>query len=169
VKNRVAVLDTSLFCCFLGVPGRETAGSGQEAWDRGKVKALVAEKISQGSKIVLPLATIIETGNHIANAPRERYEQAISFCNHLRAAVRGTSPWIAFEEQAFFWTESQLLELADGWPNMAIAQMSLGDATIKQVADYYASANFEVEILTSDRQLRAYHPIRPAKHPRRSR
>jgi hypothetical protein len=60
-----------------------------------------------------------------------------------------------------------MLELANDWPKLADAKISLGDATIKHVADYYAQAGFSVKILTSDERLRAYEPSIPEKKPRR--
>ena len=45
--------------------------------------------------------------------------------------------------------------------------MSLGDATIKDVAEYYAESGYKVEILTGDKGLKAYQPSAPAKVPRR--
>jgi hypothetical protein len=60
-----------------------------------------------------------------------------------------------------------MLSLARDWPALAASKMSLGDATIKYVADYYSEAGFNVRILTSDEALRAYEPKRPKVKPRR--
>ncbi len=45
--------------------------------------------------------------------------------------------------------------------------MSIGDATIKAVAEYYATARFHVQILTADEGLKAYEPTKPIVQPRR--
>ena len=46
-------------------------------------------------------------------------------------------------------------------------KLSLGDATIKDVAYYYAQMGYSVEILTGDRGLKAYEPSVPPEIPRR--
>jgi hypothetical protein len=62
-----------------------------------------------------------------------------------------------------------LKSLADDWPNLAARGVSIGDATIKTVAEYYARAGYEVEILTGDLGLKAYQPAQPTLTPRRRR
>jgi hypothetical protein len=37
---------------------------------------MFVKEIDEGTILVLPLATIIETGNHIAQSPNLRYEKA---------------------------------------------------------------------------------------------
>ncbi len=167
MSRNIAIFDTSLLCCWLGVPGRDRTGSGSNSWDSTRVSDLVEEELQKGSTIVLPLATIIETGNHISQAPSERYRHATEFSKHLKSAVQSQSPWAAFTDQSILWGTDRMLLLATEWPKLANAKMSLGDATIKYVADYYAEAGFDVKILTSDEGLRAYEPKRPEKQPRR--
>ena len=50
---------------------------------------------------------------------------------------------------------------------LASRGFSLGDATIKDVADYYSVSGFVVEILTGDQELKAYEPLKPVLVPRR--
>ena len=78
-----------------------------------------------------------------------------------------TSPWAAFSEQSALWTPEKLKKLAADWPNLATKKLSLGDATIKDVAEYYAQAGYAVEILTGDRGLKAYEPTVAVEAPRR--
>ena len=169
MRRRVSIFDTSLYCCWLGVPGRETAGSPPNFWDGPRVDHLIAETAKSGSTIILPLATVIEAGNHIAQSQHERFKHASKLCGHLKEALQGETPWVTFTDQSSFWTEEHLLKIVEEWPVLAEARMSFGDATIKRVADYYASAGFDVTILTADEQLRAYEPAKPSAFPRRSR
>jgi hypothetical protein len=111
--------------------------------------------------IVLPLASIIETGNHIA--------QATAFCDKLRAAANADIPWAAFSEQADLWSPESLLTLAAEWPALAAAGLSMGDATIKRVAEYYGKSGITVEIITGDAGLKAYETQAPIMTPRRRR
>lgn len=57
--------------------------------------------------------------------------------------------------------------LAKRWKESVISGQSLGDASIVDVANYYASAEFEVEIFTGDEGLKAYEPAMPVLKPRR--
>src|SRR6218665_1035044 len=55
--------------------------------------------------------------------------------------------------------------MASTWPALAAGGTSIGDATIKHVAEYYAKAGYAVEIMTGDQGLKAYQPIAPIPHP----
>ena len=57
----------------------------------------------------------------------------------------------------------------DKWDYKRVAEkLSIGDATIKNVANYYMESGMEVEILTGDGGLKAYEP-KVVKIPRRRR
>lgn len=57
--------------------------------------------------------------------------------------------------------------MALSWPKLAATGMTLGDATIKDVADYYAKAGYDVKIVTGDQALKAHEPVKPVAIPRR--
>ncbi|MGV8691211.1 hypothetical protein ACV35Z_34765, partial [Pseudomonas aeruginosa] len=65
MTKKVLILDTSVLCCWLRVPGKDTAGPLDDQWTPERIDALI-EQEKQQSTFVLPLATLIETGNHIA-------------------------------------------------------------------------------------------------------
>jgi hypothetical protein len=67
------------------------------------------------------------------------------------------------------WDTQGLKNLAAEWPELAKQKISIGDATIKSVAEYYAKTGFTVEILTGDVGLKAYQPATPVPTPRRRR
>lgn len=164
--KRVLVFDTSILCCLLQVPGKETAGPESDRWDFDRVDALVkAER--ERAVFVLPLASIIETGNHAAQAPSRRYEVAQALGAMIGAAADAESPWAPFTDQADLWGAERLRSLAVSWPNLAAGGMTIGDATIKDVAEHYAAAGFQVEIVTGDGGLKAYEPAKPVSVPRR--
>ena len=169
MSRKVLILDTSVLCCWLEVPGKETAGPADDPWDHARIAQLLAEERKIGSTFVLPLATLIETGNHIAQAPAQRYRCAKALAAQLRDAVDASTPWAAFTEQSPLWNAASLQTLAETWPNLANGGMSIGDATIKEVAEYYAQGGISVEILTGDAGLKAYEPARPVQIPRRRR
>jgi hypothetical protein len=82
-------------------------------------------------------------------------------------AADARSPWAAFTEQADLWQADNLRALSENWPAQAAQKLSIGDASIKDVAEYYHKAGYTVEILTGDQGLKAYEPARPAMIPRR--
>jgi len=170
MKRKILVIDTSILCCWLQVPGKETCGVQGNKWDYKRVNDLLTEEERQGATFVLPLATIIETGNHIAQAAKDRYECAQKLVRIIQKALDKESPWAQFSEQAELWTAGELHKLIKEWPDQANQRLSIGDATIKSVAEYYAKVNgWEVEILTGDEGLKAYEPTKPARTPRRRR
>lgn len=165
--NKVIVLDTSVLCCLLSVPGKETCGSGEERLDHLTVKAKLKKAEGEDAIFVLPLASIIETGNHIAQARERRYETAKALAKIITDAADATTPWAAFTQQLPLWDAQGLVSLSKSWPDLAKRQLSLGDATIKNVAEYYAQMDYEVELFTGDQQLRAYQPVKTTRVPRR--
>lgn len=167
MARKVLILDTSIMCCWLEIPGKETAGSEGDVWDHNRVNELLGAESEAGSTFVLPLATLIETGNHIAQAGQRRYELAVALMSCLAKSLEEESPWVAFTDQAELWTKERMASLAQQWPDAAVARHSIGDATIKGVADFYSTAGFDVEIVTADAALKAYEPRRPILHPRR--
>ncbi|MFK0735643.1 MAG: hypothetical protein ACFKPT_13020 [Gloeotrichia echinulata GP01] len=163
--RKVLIIDTSILCVYLGVPGKDTCGSDNDLWDKKRVETRFTEEEKQGTKFILPLATIIETGNHIAQANSKRYEIAQAFAKILVKVADGVIPWEVFTTQVGeLWNSEELKQLATQWPTLASRKISIGDATIKTVAEYYAktSQTLQVEIFTGDGGLKAYEPATPA-------
>ena len=165
--KRVLVIDTSLLCVWLKVPSMETCGASDDAWSYDRVNQEIEEAIRDGFTLVLPLATIIESGNHIAQARSQRRHTALALAKRMRDAADARTPWAAFKHESDLWGPEQLRQLAETWPPLAEGKFSLGDATIRRIGDYYAKAGCEVRFLTADSQLRAYEPPPPPLVPRR--
>lgn len=100
MRRKVLILDTSVLCCWLQVPGKKNAGPADDLWDHARIERLLAEERRNGSTFVLPIATLIETGNHIAQAPARRFECATALAAHLRDAADASTPWAAFTDQS---------------------------------------------------------------------
>lgn len=169
MSRRILILDTSFLCCWLSVPGKEQAGPSNDRWDQGRVANLIEREIQQRSTLVLPIATLIETGNHISQSLGNRYECAGRLAEQLNQSLNARSPWAAFTDQSSLWEPENLRRLSQAWPRLAAGGFSIGDATIKDVAEYYANTGWQVEILTGDEGLRAYQPANPVLQPRRRR
>lgn len=166
--KKIAIIDTSILCCWLKVPGKETCGSGDRIINYELANSMIGKAIQEGMYLVLPLAAIIETGNHIAHAKTgNRYETAQSLGRIMKMAADEESPWSAFTHQKDLWDVDSLKQLADEWPEKAAREVSLGDATISKVADYYSLMGYDVIILTGDQLLANYVPLKPTKVPRR--
>ena len=167
LSKSVLILDTCVLCVWLRIPGFDSCGRDAYRWDFAKIDEEIASAIEMHFTLVLPLATIIETGNHIANAPELRRERALDLADLMHKAADETTPWAAFTEQADLWSRDNLKKLADVWPDLAGARFAIGDATIKDVAEYYSSMGFVVRLLSGDTQLAAYEPPHPPLVPRR--
>src|SRR5262245_14597122 len=102
--KKVLVIDTSILCVWLGVAGKETCGRARDRWDKGRVDQIIARERKAGTTFVLPLATIIETGNHIAQGTGDRcHTEAQRLATLMAEAADGKSPWAAFTQQAVLW------------------------------------------------------------------
>lgn len=167
MPQRIAIIDTSLFCCWIQVPGVNTAGSEPDIWDYERTRRLIEERIEQGYQLVFPFTALIETGNHIAHSNALRFEKATEFVGVINAAANGQEPWLTFSAQVSTLQDQTLGQVVNSWPEAAARGVSLGDHMITAVADYYSMAGCEVEILSSDAILRTYVPARPTKRPRR--
>lgn len=167
-SNKIFIFDTSVLCCWLQVPGKDTCGPDDQAWDHAKIDSLVSQETKNGATFILPVASIIETGNHIAFTQGDRYTLANSLAEKMKESASEKTPWAAFSDQSDLWSSEKLLKLAEEWPKLAVEGLGIGDITIKDVAEFYASTGaYEVVILTGDKGLKAYEPAGPTIVPRR--
>ena len=167
--RKLLLIDTSLLCVWLQVPGKETAGNNK--WDFERVNQKIQTEINAGTTLVLPLATVIETGNHIAQAnnnKNNKYPTAQKFAEIITCAADETSPWAAFREQIVLWEAEELKKLADKFPTQAIQETSMGDASIVILGWHYYQKAYHVEFLTDDEQLKSQEPPPPQPPTRRS-
>ena len=169
MKKKVLIFDTSVLCVWLKVPSKETCGPEDNMLTYDVVDAKIEEEKKKGTTFVLPIASIIETGNHIAHSSGDRHAVGHAFADIIAATADQISPWAAFTEQSELWKKENLKVLAERWKESVISGQSLGDASIVDVANYYASAAFEVEIFTGDEGLKAYQPSVAVIKPRRRR
>jgi len=163
--NKILVIDTSILCVYLAVPGKATCGSQADLYNKARVEQIITAEEQRGTTLVLPLATLIETGNHIAQASHQRYELAQALSTVLCKALDAQTPWAAFSN--LLCEKDNLRRLAHEFPVLAAEKTSIGDATIKQVAEHYAQMGYWVEIFTGDTGLKKYQPAKPSRIPRR--
>lgn len=115
----IILIDTSIFCNVLNIPNRNQ--------DRTAVLHRLAEYLDpqSGCTLLLPLATIIETGNHIAQQP-DRFRVANRFVEQVRQALAGESPFVATPAL----DRDTLESLLDQFPDFAKRGIGLGDCAI---------------------------------------
>jgi hypothetical protein len=164
--RHILVIDTSVLCVWLEVPEKETCGPLNDLWDKARVDEFLEAEEKKGTLFVLPLAVIIETGNHIAQS-KNAWECANALCKIIRKTIDTESPWADFSHQDVLWSPDKLRLLVNEWPEFAKAKFSIGDMTIKTVAEYYAESRYVVHILTGDDGLKAYEPVATPLIPRR--
>ncbi|MFN6476323.1 hypothetical protein [Nostoc sp. DedQUE07] len=166
---KVLLIDTSLLCVWLQVPGRETAGNNE--WNFERVNQKIQAEIANSTTLVLPLASVIETGNHIAQAKIKtinKFPTAQKFAEIITYAADETTPWAAFSEQIVLWEAAALKSLAAQFPIQAVQETSMGDASIVILGWHYHQKGFHVEFLTDDDKLKSQEPPPPQPPTRRS-
>lgn len=86
----IAIIDTSILLELLEVPGRDTRSA--------DIKKQLREKQRDAREsLILPLAAILETGNHVSRVPDgERRRQAAGrFANVIKLALKNQAPFVA--------------------------------------------------------------------------
>ncbi len=162
MNKKVLIVDTCLACVWMQVPKLETAGTDNDRWDYNRVNKKIEEETAAGTLLVLPLASIIETGNHIAQIKHQnRMGYVHKFAEHIQHCIDGDKPWVAYNEQNNLWAGEHLKGIADRWVGMNDKgeTHSLGDVSILDVATAYRKVGFQVEILTADQLLKAYESV----------
>lgn len=152
---KILIIDTSIMCVWLKVPGMETTGKNSE-YTQDIVAQHIEEEKKKGTKLVLPITTIIETGNHIAHANGNKEQSVEDLCSMIISSANGETPWIAIDMQHSLWDADNLPVLVEEWKKTAISEkQSIGDAAIVQIAKRFSST-CEVEIFTGDGGLKNY-------------
>ena len=137
----------------------ETCGPETDKWDYGRVSEKITSEMENGTVFVLPLASIIETGNHIAHANGDKKESADALVSIVSSSIDSETPWAALEEQKELWESDGLRKLLEEWTMTVHSKQSLADASIVNVANKYCEIGYCVEILTGDKGLKAYEPM----------
>ncbi|MBN2495169.1 MAG: hypothetical protein JXR96_11295 [Deltaproteobacteria bacterium] len=85
--SAIVLLDTSIYLNILDVPGSNQ--------DRSEVLDEFKARIERGDNFLLPLATILETGNHIADLQdgNHRFAFAERLLLDVKKAMEGQAPY----------------------------------------------------------------------------
>lgn len=131
---RVEFVDTSVLVNLLDVPfmnDRRTELLGEQR-----------RKQAAGVQLILPVTSVIETGNHIAQVAEggQRRSCAERFTNLLRLVADRESPWVLHE---IAWDRALLRDLAQGGSTRttliehAASKVGCGDLSILVERDRY--------------------------------
>lgn len=113
---------------------------------------------SQTETLILPLATIIETGNHIAHigSGNVRREKANLLSEFLLKTANGEAPWEYYGKEL---SADDLIHIANNFPDMAMAQTGIGDLSIIRAFEKYKEtvpAIGTIMIWSIDAHLKSY-------------
>jgi hypothetical protein len=155
--SSVCLIDTSVFLNLLNVPNRNQ--------DRKLVLQNFQTYVELDFEFLLPMATIIETGNHIAQNGNGdiRRKIAIDFVEQVKATFKGDAPWAPSP----FPQIEEILLWIDQFPDLAgknkkphkMEGTSFGDLSIIQ--EFQKACNLfpmrEVFIWSLDSDLKMCH------------
>ena len=148
---KVHFIDTSVFLNILEVPGR---------CDERETVMPEFRRIleSRDDILVLPYATIIETGNHIAHNGdgRQRRTVAQKFADALEKTIQNKAPWCYYGRQL---TEEDIHEICKEFPDAAMREKGFGDLSIIRAYERYKKeipGIEEIRIWTLDDHMAAY-------------
>lgn len=148
---RVHFIDTSVFTNILDVPNRNQ--------QREKITKEFKELIkSPDNLLILPFATIIETGNHIAHNGdgTQRRKMADKFSNVLLKTIQNEAPWHYYGRQL---EPDDLQKICKNFPDSAMRGEGFGDLSIIRAYERYKKETpgiEEIRIWSIDGHLASY-------------
>jgi hypothetical protein len=120
VTLAIVLVDTSIFCEVLDVPSMNS--------DRDGVIETLEYHIKRGDDLLLPTATIVETGNHIAQCSPKglRRKAAGRFVDEVSKALDGESPF----RGTVLWERAVVEEILEDFTDGASRGLGFGDQSI---------------------------------------
>ncbi len=147
----VRFMDTSIIMNLLEIPDK--------CEDAENVKKDFQTAIANGEILVLPISTIVESGNHIAHIANGniRREKALKFQEFLIKTANEEAPWSLYGVEL---TKEDILILAEQFPEKALYfEMGIGDMSIIRFYEKYKStmpAIGKIMIWSTDIHLQGY-------------
>jgi hypothetical protein len=144
----ICIVDTSVFCNILDVPGFNQV--------RNDALGTLEQYLREGHTLLLPLAAVYETGNHVAHVADggARRGTALRFVEEVRKAISGDAPWTTTplpDAQALF-------DWLDEFPDHAMREVGLADVSIIKEFDRQCELHRarRVFVWSYDRHLQGY-------------
>lgn len=120
--SAIVLVDSSVLLNILDVPGRNER--------RGDVLIELEGLVESGDHLFIPMAAIVEVGNHIAQLGNgaQRRATAERFVNEIRKALADEAPWKPIN----FPSNLEVLGWLDAFPDSAMQGIGMGDLSIKR-------------------------------------
>ena len=158
MTGAICIVDTSVFLNLLNVPGRNQG--------KASIQKAFLDHAESGATFVLPMATVLETGNHVARCGDggTRRNVAKRFCKVVKAAIDGEAPFTPSEfpssKDMLGWIEQFPDLVGKNWSSRGSREgASFGDLSI--IEEYNKCAErfpmSEVFIWSLDSDLQQYH------------
>jgi predicted nucleic acid-binding protein len=124
----VRFIDTSIMTNLLIIPNRNER--------HAEIKREFSDAVNAEETLILPLSTIIETGNHIAHIDDGRIRRKIAglFSEYLRKMAGSNPPWTLYGNAL---TVEDINHLAGEFPDMAMREVGFGDLSIIRCYNTY--------------------------------
>ncbi|HEX7640554.1 MAG TPA: type II toxin-antitoxin system VapC family toxin [Burkholderiaceae bacterium] len=120
--SAIVIVDTSVLLNILDVPGR----------NEGKSQVLVelSQMIDACDHLFIPMAAIVEAGNHIAQIRNGRHRRSAAerLITEVRKAMADEVPWKPIN----FPSNQAVLCWLDAFPDAAMQGLGMGDLSIKK-------------------------------------
>lgn len=121
--SAICIIDTSVFCNILGIPNKSQ--------NQTKTLETLGTYLGNDATLLLPMTTIYETGNHIAQNGdgRIRRQKAQLFVEVVQKAFDGEAPWRPTPMDRL----EHMVEWLPDFPNWAMQGSGFGDLSIVQI------------------------------------
>ncbi|WP_026097790.1 hypothetical protein [Baaleninema simplex] len=144
----VAIVDTSIFCNLLNIPMMNS--------DRTQVMEALEQFIEEEINLLLPMAAVYETGNHIAQLSegRNRRRFAKLFVEQVKKSIAGDAPWQVMQLPNL----EEVGEWLNRFPDSAMRGAGMGDLSIVKEWEKMRrkTPNYRVFIWSLDSDLQGY-------------
>lgn len=148
MSKLIAIVDTTIFCNVLGIPGRNQ--------DRLTVIGEFETLININATLLLPMPVIFETGNFVAQIAdgRVRRDYGEKFCRQVQLAAEGSAPWTPTP----FPEKEEVLGYLSAFPEMAMRGVGIVDLSIIKLWERMRALGngSTVYIWSLDQHLSAY-------------
>ncbi|WP_291045723.1 hypothetical protein [Herbiconiux sp.] len=150
----ISFIDTSVLCNLVPVPGRDQNAE--------RVRSEMSARLGRKERFILPVTSVVETGNFIAQLSdgRLRRETATRLHDILRLVCEGKAPWVLHD---LAWDRDFLQQLLDGADTLtsyvehAASQLGAGDLLIiNERLQYEQRSQIRAAIWTLDEKLGSY-------------
>jgi len=120
--SSIVIVDTSVLLNIIDVPERNQ--------HKPQVLDRLEKLIEGGDHLFIPMAAIVEVGNHIAHVKNggQRRTAAERFVREVRSALADQAPWKPIN----FPSNSEVLKWLEAFPDSATAGVGMGDLSIRQ-------------------------------------